>query len=440
MGTHQPILPPSLRDFDEAVVELGQADSSAARPTLVSSPLLSAVYRAGTRHLYGDTADAEELGSLITTRGGAIFREVDGNTANQPLVHKVIARYLDGGDPAGWVRELRAIRPTLDAQDRNILVYTILCGRIGNDAARAFAAGRDWQVSLQLHMKLGRDAQASKRFGRYLRRMVPTGIVKVPFTPHEPHSFLIARDLERERIPVNFTSTFSARQVVIAALLADVTLTNIFMGRLNQGLKADLLGEHVDLAAQRELHRLRRETGVKTLLIVASVRDWQTFVRVAGCDVFTAPLDIISAFLEQKEVPPEGVLSQVETSYEDALGIADDVRQELGQERIERLYEVEPELIEFLREYRKTGDFDRLRDGDQLFKAFDKAGFGNVFYAPSASEWPELRKSKLPDLNATLTKELPLDTLYTLLADADFATHQEEMDAMIEERVRDAGV
>jgi transaldolase len=218
-------------------------------------------------------------------------------------------------------------------------------------------------------------------------------------------------------------------------LLANVALTNIFMGRLNQGLKAGRLGEHVDLAAQRELHRLRRDAGVKTLLIIASVRDWQTFVRVAGCDVFTTPLDAIGEFLEQKEVPPEEIRSQLETSYEDELAIADDVRQAIGTERVARLYKVEPELIEFLREYRQTTDFDKLRDGDQLFKAFDKAGFGEVFYAPSASEWRGLRKSKLPDLSATLTKELPIDTLYTLLADADFEKHQEEMDAMLQERV-----
>jgi len=44
--------------------------------------------------------------------------------------------------------------------------------------------------------------------------------------------------------------------------------------------------------------------------------------------------------------------------------------------------------------------------------------------------------SKLPDLSATLTRELPIDTLYTLLADADFEKYQDEMDAMIEEHVR----
>jgi len=396
--------------------------------------LLAAVCRAGTKHIYGDTADVEELRATISS-GAGIFREVDGNTANQPLVRKVIARYLEGDGPATWARQLRALRPDLPAERLTPLLYAIVCGRIGNDAARAFGAGRAWEVSLQLHMRLGEDAEASARVGRYLRRMVPSGVVKVPFTPQAPHCILVARDLEREGIPVNFTSTFSARQVVVAALLADVTLTNIFMGRLNQGLKAALLGEHVDLAAQRALLRLRREGKTKTLLIVASVREWQTFVHVAGCDVFTAPCESIRGLLTQTEFAAADIKSQLDTSYEDRLGIAPEVLHALPQERVARLYAVEPELVQFLTELRATKEYAALRDGEQLFKRFDEAGFGDVFYAPTAGERQELRKNKLPDLGAPLTQRLPVDTLYTLLADADFRKFQEEMDAMIEQRI-----
>jgi transaldolase len=420
-------------ELNDGVVALGQSSRAAARPTLTSSPHLAALCAAGTTHIYGDTADVGELAALITTGSGAIFREVDGNTANQPLVHKVIARYLDGPEPATWALRLRDLSP--HAEDRNVLVYAIVCARIGNDMAQAFAVGRAWQVSLQLHMGLGADAERSKSVGRLLRRMVPSGVVKVPFTPQHPHCFLIARDLEREGIPVNFTSTFSARQAVAAALLGDVTLTNIFMGRVNQGLKADLLGEHVDLEAQRALRRLRREAGVKTLLIVASVRDWQTFIRVAGCDVFTAPLDAIRGYLTQTEIPPAEVRSRLETSYADRLGIAADVLKALGTDRIARLYDVEPTLVDFLIGLRKSPEYASLRDGDRLFTMFDRAGFGDVFYAPTATEWTELRKNKLPDLASPLTKRLPLDTLYSLLADADFEKYQEEMDAQIEARV-----
>ena len=424
------------RAFDDAVVELG---SPAARPDvsppLTSAPLLAAVCRAGTRHIYGDTADVAELGALLTTPSGAILREVDGNTANQPLVLKVLRRYLETDAPAAWARRLRELQPDLSRDERNAVVYAIVCGRAGNDATHAFGAGRTWQVSLQLHMGLGADTDAARRVGRCLRRMVPSGVVKVPFTPHYPQCFLIARDLERAGIPVNFTSTFSARQTVAAALLADVTLTNIFMGRINQGLKAALLGEHIDLEAQRALRRLRHDAGVKTLLIVASVREWQTFVRVAGCDAFTAPVDTIRRLLTQTEVAPDAVRSQLDTSYADRLGIADDVLHALGAPRIARLYDVEPDLVRFLTEYRTTAEYQALRDGEALYKRCDEAGFGDLFYAPTASEWQELRQNKLPQLGAPLTARLPLDTLYTLLADADFEKVQEEMDTLIDERV-----
>jgi hypothetical protein len=96
---------------------------------------------------------------------------------------------------------------------------------------------------------------------------------------------------------VNFTSTSSTRQTVAGAALANVARTNIFMGRLNRGLHADLLGEHVVLEAQRAIERLRRSAGVATRLIVASMREWQTFVRVAGCDAFTAPAAVLRELL-----------------------------------------------------------------------------------------------------------------------------------------------
>ena len=73
----------------------------------------------------------------------------------------------------------------------------------------------------------------------------------------------------------------------------------------------------MDLEAQRALQRLRREAGVKTQLIVASVREWQTFFRVAGCDVFTAPCDVLGKFLSQTDMPVEALTSQLDTSYDD---------------------------------------------------------------------------------------------------------------------------
>lgn len=427
---------PAISTLDDAAVAFGRPPGESTRWRLASSPLLATLQAAGTAHVYADTADTEELAAVLAAGPGAILAEVDGNTANQPLVAKVIGRYLrQDGDPEAWTRELRRLQTTLGPADLAAWIYAVVCGRIGNDIVRRLGAGRPWEVSLQLHMRLSQDPEAAKRVARALRRMVPSALVKVPFAPHAPHSFLVARDLEHEGIPVNFTSTFSARQAVAAALLADVTRTNVFLGRLNQGLQATLLGEHVVLEAARGLRRLRREQGTKTQLIAASMRDWRTFVRVAGCDVFTAPCEVIRAFLAQTEVPPAGVRSQLETSYGDRLGIDGGVLRALGPERIARLSAVEPELIEFLLALRRSPEYCRLQDGEALFRRFERAGFGDLCYAPSEGEWAALRRSKLPDLTAPLTHRVALDTLFSLLADADFEKSQEEMDGEVAKRI-----
>lgn len=403
----------------------------ARAPRLEPAPLLQAVLEAGTSHVYADTADVQELGELIETDGG-ILDGIDGNTANQPLVRKVVDRYLEEGDPPAWARRLQA--QGLAEGELVPHLYAVILARLAGDIVASYAAGRSWEVSLQIHMGLAEDAAAARRMGRLLRRLVPGALVKVPFAPHAPQCLLVARDLQREGIPVNFTSTFSARQAVAAAMLADVSRTNIFMGRLNQGLDADLLGEHVDLEAQRAIVELRRRHGVRTQLIVASVRQWQTFPRVAGCDVFTAPCDAIRQFLGQTDVAPGDVTSQLETSYEDRLGIGGPAREKIGDERIARLYRVEPELVEFLADLRSSAEYAALDDGELLYRRFDDAGFGDLFAQPAQADWQALRRGKLPDPDGDLVNRLPLDTLFTLHAHADFQQHQEAID----ERIRAA--
>src|SRR5207244_1422263 len=120
------------------------------------------------------------------------------------------------------------------------------------------------------------------------------------------------------------------------------------------------------------------------------------FVETAGCDVYTAPCNVIHDFLAQVEVGPRDVASQLETSYENRLAVSEQIRAALGDARIARLYRVEPELIEFLREFRASETWRSMGDGDALYARFDAAGFGSLFYAPSPPEWRDLRRSKLP--------------------------------------------
>jgi transaldolase len=432
---NQSVIGDAPASFEQALVTCGRGPVEPERVRLVSSALLAALRGTGTAHLYADTADSEELRRVVAVTGGGILAEIDGNTVNQPLARRVLDRYLTGDRLASCARELRRHRRGGPAAALLPYLYTVVSGWIGNDLANAFAAGRPWQVSLQLHMGALTDSETAKALGRTLRSIVPSCFVKVPFRPHEPQSLLIARDLEAKGIPVNFTSTLSTRQVVAAALLANVTRTNIFMGRLNQSFRAARLGEHVALEAQRALRHLRRQAGVKTQLIVASMREWRTFVRLAGCDVFTAPCEVLGEFLGQSDVPPEGLTSQLETSYEDRVGIADDAIRAVGQERIARLWRVEPEFVEFLMDYRASAEYRRLGNGERLRRRFEDAGFGDFFRAPGVHEWQILRKSKLLDLAAPPAGHLAADTHMSLLADGDFVNQQEAIDAALLERV-----
>ncbi len=435
----------SSKSLDDAVVALGTA-GAAAKPSktvrLVNHPLTKALIDCGTKHIYTDTADRNELDDLLTVEETGdslqVIKEIDGNTTNQVLVARVLDRYLGEGEDADivdWVKAMQAAAPGLSLSEAIALIYTIINGQLGRSLKTYYGTGKDWEISLELHTNLAPGIEDSKRIGRYLARMLPGSFVKVAFTPHHPHAFLIARDLEREGIPVNFTTTFSARQVAAAAILSNVTRTNIFMGRLNQGLESELLGEQVDLVAQRTLNQLRDQLNVKTQLIVASIRSWKTMVYAAGCDVFTVPYPALKDFLNQTEVAAHEIRSRVNDDYSANLGTSQNVLEKVGKSRLERLYTVEPEFIEFLKEVRNGSDFDEL-DGAGLYQKFAAAGYDDMFYSPTADDWQELKKNKLPDLDSPLTGNFPLDTLYSLLAFADFTKFQDEMDERIANRIR----
>ena len=158
-------------------------------------------------------------------------------------------------------------------------------------------------------------------------------------------------------------------------------------------------------------------------------------VYAAGCDVFTVPYPALKEFLNQTEVGADGIRSRVNDDYSDNLGISQNVLGKVGKSKLESLYTVEPEFIEFLKQVRNGSDFDEL-DGEGLCQKFADAGYDDMFYSPTADDWRELKKNKLPDLDSQLTAKLPLDTLYSLLAFADFTKFQDEMDERIANRIR----
>jgi hypothetical protein len=138
--------------LEEPLVTCGRELLAPEPAPLVSSPLLASLQRAGTVHVYADTADAEELRPLLEVAGGGMLAEVDGNTVNQPLARRVLERYLVGDRLSACTDAFRRRRP--GASDTTLLsyLYTMVSGWMGTDLVNAFSAGRSWEVSLQLHM------------------------------------------------------------------------------------------------------------------------------------------------------------------------------------------------------------------------------------------------------------------------------------------------
>jgi hypothetical protein len=94
-GAHgKAVMNPEMTDLDQAVIALGRASHPPERIAVVSSPVLAALKAAGTEHVYADTADTDELGPVVAGPGDTIVAEVDGNTVNQPLVRRVVDRYV----------------------------------------------------------------------------------------------------------------------------------------------------------------------------------------------------------------------------------------------------------------------------------------------------------------------------------------------------------
>lgn len=110
---------------------------------LVSSPLLATLARAGTEHIYVDTAGVDNLGAVAVTDSGALS-EIDGNTVNQPLVRRVLARYTSGGAVSACAAKLLDRQREISATELAAYLYTTVCGL---DPERRCEARR-WGASL----------------------------------------------------------------------------------------------------------------------------------------------------------------------------------------------------------------------------------------------------------------------------------------------------
>lgn len=401
------------------------------------SPSFAALARAGTRRVYVDTADVLELDFLGDPSAHVSTTDIAGITVNQHFILKVLPRYLRKSKDASSSGTVDRLRAECPHDDPCALRYSQICREIGRDVTRMAPRGRLWDVSLPLHAEYLHDVDAAFRFARYVRRAVPSAIIKIPFMPHNPQCLLIARALEREGIPVNVTCTFSARQATVVTLLTNASRTNVFLGRINHSLETRGLGERVALAAQRSLLRVRDEAAARTHLIVASIHDWETLVRVAGCDIVTAPPTVLRDFAAATKASQHQIVNQLGSASGPEV-MADQYTRSAVRRSLTVLYDVPAELIQLAAELRQTVDRDGVRDADTLLHRFDRAGFGDLFYSPTDAEWQLLSCSRFPDFSMPVADRLAIDTLFALLATADFGNSQKAIDRQIHSQSRES--
>jgi transaldolase len=155
-------------------------------------------------------------------------------------------------------------------------------------------------VSVEEHTDLANDIPGAIRYARRYAAICPQRFfVKIPLTPA---GLIAARCCHDENIPVNLTLGFSARQNYLATRFARPRFVNVFLGRLNQVVSDNKLGdgkgigEKATLASQRAVRAAAAQFKLPTRQIAASIRGGEQLIDLAGVDVMTLPIGAAEQF------------------------------------------------------------------------------------------------------------------------------------------------
>ena len=378
----------------------------------------AAIRATGTR-LWLDTGDVQEAERLWNS-------EFEALTTNNTLLNKEVQK----GIYDELIRKAAvAIRGAGVTDQKAVLAELgfVLNAHHGLRLVREFGA----HVSVELHTDLADDVEGSVAYGRRYHAICPDRFyVKVPLTPA---GLIAARRLSDLGIVVNLTLGFSARQNYAAALVAMPGFVNVFMGRLNQFVAENRLGdgrkvgEKATLATQRELSRLRYRGRARSLLIGASMRDASQVRALAGVDVFTLPAKVAA---EYRKAPARRIVSRVDNNP--AVELAKGVRlEDFGGGVLWNVPEGFDECVDELAR-QEVGGLSPAK----LVEHFAKAGFGDLFPKWSEEEIRTAAKDgKIPVYEkwkaALAGGWVGLDALMNLSAMQSFATDQRALDERV---------
>jgi len=403
-------------ELDGVIHEIACMELGNDQPVFQSDPTMARFKETGTE-LWIDTGDLEKAQSIWKSEFSAL-------TTNNTLANQVVQTGVMDEVIHQTISRLNEVASGLTKEERVTEVGFVINCHIALRLVRAFKT----KVSIELHPSMSRNIGRTLDYARRYYRVCPEYfIVKIPLTPE---GYLSVRTLRKEGMPINFTLGFSARQNYLAARLSNPEFVNVFLGRLNQVVsensvgEGDLVGEKVALATQEALLRVRKQyPEVGTRLIGASIRSGEQVAFLAGLDVMTIPPSAMEEFLKMKH--PVGTMSS---------NIGKDINPEidfshLHGPRFHKLWEVPDAFVQFVNDLLASTNLDSMGGGEM--ESFCRERNVDLFYPFSPAQLKKiLDLGKIPRLGEW-SQEVALDDLMTQSALQSFSKDQASLDDRI---------
>lgn len=133
------------------------------------------------------------------------------------------------------------------------------------------------------------DSKGMIREARELSKLAKNIVVKIPLLKE---GLKAVRALSEEKIKTNVTLCFSSSQAILAAK-AGADFISPFIGRLD-----DI--SHLGMDLVRDIREIYRNSGFKTQIIVASIRNPLHVVDAAriGADIVTVPFNVLEQLIK----------------------------------------------------------------------------------------------------------------------------------------------
>jgi len=345
-------------------------------------------------------------------------------TTNNTLANQVVQSGVMDEVIEDTIRKIEEEGLELSTEELILEVGFVINCKIALRLVQAFKV----KVSVELHPAVSRNIERTLHYGRRYFKVCPEFfIIKVPLTPE---GYLAVRKLTQEKIPVNFTLGFSARQNYLAARLSNPDFVNVFLGRLNQVVidhkagSGDQVGEKVTLATQNALIDAREKyKDVQSRLIGASVRNGEQVAFLAGLDVLTIPPKAIKEFQESGKSADqivshlaEDIVPGIDTSH--ALA-----------KRFRSLWEMPDALISFVDALMAQKGLDGMSANELV--EFCRKHDMNLFHPFNETEFKKIYDhGKIPCLE-DWSESIALDDLMTQSALQSFTKDQNALDDRI---------